>query len=148
MQKNIEIVEAKEISEDLINILNKLSFQLGENPQLLDLSGLEQIISEKSIYLFLAKRSENGEIVGMLTLVTFRTPYKKKGTIEDVVVDMAVRGQGVGKQLVQKAVKKAKKMQIKDLMLTSNPSRLAANALYRKMGFEKYETNVYKMSLE
>ena len=34
-----------------------------------------------------------------------------------------------------------------DLHLTSNPSREEANALYQALGFEKRDTNVYKMSL-
>jgi hypothetical protein len=34
-----------------------------------------------------------------------------------------------------------------DLRLTSNPSRVEANALYRELGFELRDTNVYKMSL-
>ena len=32
--------------------------------------------------------------------------------------------------------------------LTSNPSRIAANALYQKLGFEKKETNCYVMKVE
>ena len=28
--------------------------------------------------------------------------------------------------------------------LTSNPSRIAANQLYQTLGFERYETNLYK----
>ena len=31
------------------------------------------------------------------------------------------------------------------LMLTSRPSRVVANQLYQSLGFEKRETNVYKM---
>jgi hypothetical protein len=32
-------------------------------------------------------------------------------------------------------------------MLTSNPKRIAANKLYQAMGFERKETNVYRMKL-
>ena len=32
-----------------------------------------------------------------------------------------------------------------DWMLTSRPSRVVANQLYQSLGFEKRETNVYKM---
>ena len=35
--------------------------------------------------------------------------------------------------------------QIPTLMLTSNPKRVAANKLYQAMGFERKETNVYRM---
>lgn len=33
-------------------------------------------------------------------------------------------------------------------MLTSNPTRIAANKLYQKLGFEQKQTNVYRMNLE
>ena len=34
-----------------------------------------------------------------------------------------------------------------DLNLTSKPERVAANELYRKMGFERRETNVYSLRI-
>ena len=34
-----------------------------------------------------------------------------------------------------------------DLLLTSMPSRVEANALYQALGFEQRDTNVYKMNL-
>lgn len=35
-----------------------------------------------------------------------------------------------------------------DLHLTSNPQRVSANALYKDVGFEKRETNVYGMVIK
>ena len=34
------------------------------------------------------------------------------------------------------------------LNLTSNPKRIAANNLYRSLGFQQRETNVYKLELK
>jgi len=36
---------------------------------------------------------------------------------------------------------------VEKLKFTSKPQRIAANALYQKMGFERKETNVYEMKL-
>jgi len=43
---------------------------------------------------------------------------------------------------------KARTLGCKTVDLTSRPSREAANALYRKVGFEQRETNVYRIELE
>ena len=38
-------------------------------------------------------------------------------------------------------------LEVDKLMLTSHPSRIAANNLYRSIGFEQYETNMYRLKL-
>lgn len=42
----------------------------------------------------------------------------------------------------------AKKMNVHYIQLTSNPARVAANRLYQDLGFERYETNCYKLLLK
>lgn len=49
--------------------------------------------------------------------------------------------------LVAHAIDFCRQHQVDTLMLTSNPKRIAANALYRSLGFEQKETNVYRMVL-
>ena len=68
--------------------------------------------------------------------------------IEDVVVLSSFRGQGLGRQLMEHLIDYARRELVSvDMYLTSKPSRVAANALYRALGFTPKETNVYKMSL-
>ena len=67
--------------------------------------------------------------------------------IEDVVVDEALRGRSIGRLLVEKAVGYAATLGDGTLLLTSRPSREAANALYRSCGFEFKETNNYTMKI-
>ena len=83
----------------------------------------------------------------MLTLGKYYSPTGCKAWIEDVVVDNAYRGQGLGRMLVEEAIEQARGWGAETLMLTSNPKRIAANALYRSLGFEPKETNVYRMVL-
>jgi ribosomal protein S18 acetylase RimI-like enzyme len=104
------------------------------------------VVSENS-HLFLAcDESEN--IMGMLTVGIYYSPTGKKAWIEDVVVNDTYRGQGIGEKLVRHAVDFAKTKDVNLLMLTSHPSRIAANKLYPRVGFNKRETNVYKMIIE
>lgn len=86
-------------------------------------------------------------VVGMLTLGKYYSPTGRKAWIEDVVVDNAYRGQGLGRMLVEEAIEQARGWGAETLMLTSNSKRIAANALYRSLGFEPKETNVYRMVL-
>ena len=86
-------------------------------------------------------------VMGMLTVGIYLSPTGSKAWIEDVVVDNIYRGRGLGKRLVAHAIHYCKEQGIDTLMLTSNPKRIAANALYQSLGFERKETNVYRMKM-
>lgn len=90
---------------------------------------------------------DNDTVIGMLTVGIYLSPTGSKAWIEDVVVDNAYRGRGLGKQLVIHAIDYCKTQGVDTLMLTSKPKRIAANALYQSLGFERKETNAYKMDL-
>jgi len=89
----------------------------------------------------------DGAIVGSLTLVLYRIPTGLKAWIEDVVVDEAARGHGVGEALNMAALDEARKSGVKAVSLTSRPSREAANRLYQRIGFSARDTNVYRYDL-
>ena len=108
-------------------------------------SDLQHLISSPESQLFLLLHQ--GEIIGMLTVGTYSSPTGFKAWIEDVVVDKAYRGRGYGRMLIDHAIAYAATLSPCTLMLTSNPSRIAANELYRNSGFEQKITNVYKMTL-
>ena len=90
---------------------------------------------------------DGNAVIGMLTVGIYLSPTGSKAWIEDVVVDKAYRGQGLGKMLVAHAIDYCKMQHIATLMLTSKPQRIAANALYQSLHFERKETNVYKMEM-
>jgi ribosomal protein S18 acetylase RimI-like enzyme len=98
--------------------------------------------------MFIARDVDTGEIVGSLTLALFRIPTGMRAWIEDVVVDEAVRGQGVGAALNHAALDRARAEGAKTVDLTSRPTRAAENRLYKRLGFVQRETNVYRFSLE
>lgn len=69
------------------------------------------------------------------------------GRVEDVVVSEAARGHGVGRQLMLALHAEARRLGLRQLDLTSRPTREAANHLYRSLGYERHETNVYRLTL-
>lgn len=103
------------------------------------------LITSSNNQLFLLQ--DDGQVIGMLTVGVYFSPTGSKAWIEDVVIDKMFRGRGLGRKLVAHAIEYCKSQGIDTLMLTSNPKRVAANALYQSLGFERKETNVYKMNL-
>jgi len=103
------------------------------------------LIASTHSHLFFAF-NESDSCIGMLTIGIYLSLTGKKAWIEDVFVHNLYRGQGVGKKLIEFAIQFTRQKQVGLLTLTSNPARVAANNLYVKLGFEKKETNVYKMT--
>lgn len=132
-------------SPDLLEAVNGLLPQLDAGAKGLGEEQLRAIIESEVSHLLIAR--ENDRIFGMLTLVVYKIPSGVKAWIEDVVVSGNSRGKGVGTQLMQEAIELANSLGAKCLDLTSRPEREAANRLYQRLGFEKRETNVYRMYL-
>ena len=70
------------------------------------------------------------------------------GFIDSVVVSGEHRGKGLGIFITEKLLEIARVRQYIRVELTSNPARIAANALYKKMGFKKRATNAFVYHLE
>ncbi|OGG50123.1 hypothetical protein A2763_01100 [Candidatus Kaiserbacteria bacterium RIFCSPHIGHO2_01_FULL_54_36] len=88
---------------------------------------------------------EGSKVIGMATAYLFRKFGKTIGYVEDVVVNETYRGQGIGTKLMERIVDEARNDQVFYLYLTSREGRTAANAIYQKLGFEKRETNNYRL---
>ena len=109
---------------------------------------LQAMVDAAANDVLIARDMASGDVLGSLTLVTFRIPTGMRSWIEDVVVDDAARGRGVGEALNRFALELARSKGAKTVDLTSRPSREAANRLYQRMGFELRNSNVYRYSLE
>lgn len=137
----------KDYSLGLTEAINKLLVQLNETAILLTDSNVKNMIASSVNKLFVARRSDNKEIIGMLTLIVYRIPVWKKAWLEDLVVDKKYRDRGVATKLIRHAIGNAKANGVLSLNLTSRPEREEANRLYERLGFEKRDTNVYRIKL-
>jgi ribosomal protein S18 acetylase RimI-like enzyme len=141
----IEIQKVQFATPEVVEGLNKLLPQLSSKPPTLTIDDVERMVHSEAATLFVA--TENGVVLGTLTLIIFLIPTGRRGWIEDVVVDEGARGAGVGEQLTIAAIDEARVRGVRSIELTSRPSREAANAMYVKLGFGRRETNVYRLSL-
>ena len=141
----IRFFEVKDPSTGYLTKINRLVEQLSSTAEPITQSDFEAIVGSGNIHLYLM--AVDGEIAAMCTLATYQAPTGRKVWIEDVVVDEKYRGRKLGRILVENAIRESHQYAPCTLMLTSRPSRTAANMLYKSAGFTTKETNVYRMRM-
>lgn len=139
----MNIYRVKSWSQNLAEAITRLLPQLSSNATPPSQEELSALLADENTHLIVAEIDNT--IAGMLSLVIVNIPTGRKAWIEDVVVDGAFRGQNIGSKLVEYAKQSAKDLEVKKLYLTSNPSRKAAHALYKKCGFETYDTTLFRI---
>ena len=144
----IEIERVTRVSDELVEAFELLMPQLTRFSPVPTREELEDLLSSGSSTLVAARAGPDGPIQGLLTLVLFRTPAGVHAWIEDVVVDEAARGQGIGAALTRAGLDLAARRGAKTVNLTSRPAREAANRLYQRLGFVRRETNLYEYKLK
>lgn len=142
----MRIEVATQADDELVAAMARLLPQLSTTATPPGAAELMELVATPAVRLLVA-RDEAGAIVGTLTLVFVRIPTGLDALIEDVVVDASARGQGLGEALTREAVRLAALGGARAVRLTSRPEREAANRLYRRLGFEPRETNVYRLRL-
>ena len=103
----------------------------------------EQFLYKAIINGFVSKIYDDGKLIGLGWIFTRQTMLRKQAVVEDMIVDDAYRGKGYGKKMLLELIDWAKKEGVDTIELTSNPKRIAANELYKKVGFTLHPTNHY-----
>lgn len=125
---------------DLDTLMYELSATSFCNEELLN-----NALNDANVHVYVIM--DEGHIVATGTLCIKHTLEFTIADIESVVVSSKCRGRGYGKELMTAMIEAAKKVNVHHIQLTSNPARVAANRLYQELGFDRYETNCYKMIL-
>ncbi len=140
----VRVQEATEVTGELVAAFERLLPQLSQSSRPPTADELADIVASPVSALLIATDDGSGVVLGALTLVVFRIPTGMRAWIEDVVVDEAARGRGVGEALNRYAVGVAAERGAGKVDLTSRPSRQGANRLYQRLGFVRRDTNVYR----
>ena len=139
----MQIELASCVTDELLDALTRLVPQLKISSPRLTRDEVVGLLSSDAVSLLTARVDASAPILGMLTLIVYRVPTGVRARIEDVVVDESARGQGIAVALVERALEVARAKGADGVALTSNSRREAANQLYQKVGFKRWETNVY-----
>ena len=142
----MEIIELHSLTEGQMDDLRQLMREL--NPDIMvSAEMLENVANAPGTHLFAAL--DSGHIIGCASLCVFDSPTGRKASVEDVVVLSSYRGKHIGKDLMEHLIDYARNnLGTVDLHLTSRPCRVAANGLYRALGFRQKETNVYILKIK
>jgi ribosomal protein S18 acetylase RimI-like enzyme len=142
----VQVELLSEITDEVVEAFGRLLPQLSRSAPALDQAALAEIVSAPAVSVLIAR--SDGVITGTLTLAMFPIPTGVRAWIEDVVVDDAARGHGIGAALTREALRMARAAGARTVDLTSRPSRVAAGRLYERLGFETRDTRMYRFPLD
>ncbi len=129
-----------EIDDALVADLNILLRQLSTKDVVITSDSLSKLLGQGTI-IFAAIDGERVVATVLLGMVTNFTG--RKAWIEDVVTDDAYRGRGIAKELLAMAEEAAIQAGATTMNLTSNPTRVAARAMYGSQGYAVRDTGVF-----
>jgi GNAT superfamily N-acetyltransferase len=133
----------REIEQALARLLPQL------NPTLLvpTMERLQALMADPAVTLLVARDGDS--IVGTATVIVYTTPFWIKARLDEVVVDESARGKGVGEAIVNACLEVGRERgaQVAELQSGRGPAREVANRLYRRMGFQLRESNLYRINL-
>lgn len=130
-------------AQDFLLLMQELNSELKVSTEM-----MRKVAASQHSHLFVLEK-EDGGIVGTATLCVFESLLGLNANVEDVVVLTSYRGQHWGRKLMEHLIDYARReLKEVNLYLTSRPQRVVANEMYRTLGFEWRETNVYKMAIK
>lgn len=138
------IARVTAVTDELVEAFGRLLPQLKLSFPPPSRREMEALVSSSSSILLCARYpDDDSPMVGILTLIVYRVPTGIRARVEDVIVEEAVRGKGIGEALMRQALHMAQEAGADGVALTSNSRREAANRLYQRLGFKPWQTNLY-----
>jgi GNAT superfamily N-acetyltransferase len=143
----MRIEAVKEATPEVEQALARLLPQLNPTLPVPTMERLQALMADPAVTLLFAR--EGDEIIGTATLIVYTTPFWIKARLDEVVVDQSARGKGVGEAIVHACMDVARERgaQVAELQSGRGPARDIANRLYRRMGFQLRDSNLYRLTL-
>ncbi|MBI4059786.1 GNAT family N-acetyltransferase [Candidatus Giovannonibacteria bacterium] len=140
-------------NKKILEYLKKMLFNFDEVKKLADELITTDTVKEQSLYKallngYVSRVYDGPRLVGMGWIFPRQTMLRRQAVVEDMIVDAAYRGKGLGKKILLDLMEWAKSKGVEVVELTTNPSRVAANELYKKTGFVLHPTNHYLYFIE
>ncbi|WP_086476442.1 MULTISPECIES: GNAT family N-acetyltransferase [Arenibacter] len=135
----IAILQPSDVNDDFAQQVKDLFSQLNDT---IEQVNLDEVFKPENAITF-AYCMDKDKMVGIALMCTYTVISGYKGWVEDVVVDKAYRGQGLGRKLMEKLVDEGKKDGLSEILLFSNDKRKAAISLYKSLGFKQKDSGLY-----
>ena len=87
----------------------------------------------------------DNKVVGTALLSTYMVISGYRGMVDDVVVDTAQRGKGIGRKLMERLLEEGKNLGLDEILLFTGHHRLQAIALYKSLGFNLRQSGLYNL---
>ena len=155
---NLKSINSKDIAFDsnqkMIEWLKEnFIFDLERVKELVKQLDSSAVVNEQSLYKamlngFISKIYDGEKLIGMGWIFPRQTLLRRQAVVEDMIVDDAYRGKGYGQKILLELLAWAKEEKMDMVELTTNPKRIAANELYKKVGFNLHPTNHYLYSVK
>jgi N-acetylglutamate synthase-like GNAT family acetyltransferase len=126
--------------------LARLLPQVSSSAPVLTSERVGEVVRAPSTHIVVVRL--DGAIVAMALLLVCTTFAGDFGMVEEVAVDDEVRGRHESVHLMIGLLRHAAGLGLRFVDLTSRPSRVQANSLYKKLGFNLRETNCYRHDLD
>ena len=123
------------LQEQLTQLYRQLNSELTQLPL--------QAILDSSTTTDVAVCMEQDALLGIAMMARYKVISGHKGMIEDVVVDEAHRGKGIGKKLMLLLLTQARKEGLDDVLLFSGHHRTPAITMYKSLGFTLKNSGLY-----
>lgn len=143
---NLVVERLSDCSSQDIADLARLTAQLSATAPPLTAEHIRTMLAAPGTTVLVA-RAPDTTIVGTATVTVLFLPSGVKARIDDVVVEDAWRGQGVGTTLSRAAVAVARAADARYVDLTSASFRTAGHRIYEGLGFARRDTQAYRLHL-
>lgn len=143
----MRVEEVTTASAELHAALRRLLPQLNATLELPTAERIEALMADPAVTLVVAR--DGDEIVGTATVIVYTTPFWIKARLDEVVVDASARGKGVGEAIVRACldIGRRKGAQVAELQSGRGPARAAAHRLYKRIGFEVRDSDIFRIKL-
>jgi GNAT superfamily N-acetyltransferase len=145
------MIEYSELMENDLSMLLELYKQLNINEEVINEKLAKKIwenIKTQNIKYIIAK--DNGKIIAscyICIIPNFTRKGKSIGFIENVITDKNYRKKGIGKQIMENAIKYAKDQNCYKIILQSGNKRTDAYSFYESLGFDGESKKAFEIRL-
>ncbi len=143
----MRIEEVGEATDEVHEALTRLLPQLNPTLPLPTRERIERLLADPAVTLVVAR--DGDQIVGTATVIVYTTPYWIKARLDEVVVDGEARGKGVGEAIVRHCLEVGRRRgaQVAELQSGRGEVRAAAHRLYKRIGFEVRDSDIFRIAL-